>query len=211
MIHLILGGARSGKSSFAETWCLEHQKRAGNIEHKGLFYLATATFSDAEMLSRIEKHQQQRAKHWRLIECPLALGDELLLARESLSNMPHKTVPLYLIDCLTLWLNNVLFELGDDANSDRIQKSVDSFMNVIAQFSSAQASDIDIVLVANEVGLGVIPMGEVSRLFVDHAGWLNQRLAQLADKVTFIAAGLPMQLKPTLSLMSEQLIDNAAE
>lgn len=94
---------------------------------------------------------------------------------------------ILLIDCLTLWLNNQLFEYPEQ-----------NFNTLFSELLSAlQACKCDIFLVANEVGLGVIPMGEVSRTFVDQAGWLNQALAASVDKVTFIAAGLPMTLKDT--------------
>jgi adenosylcobinamide kinase / adenosylcobinamide-phosphate guanylyltransferase len=169
MIQLILGGARSGKSRYAEQLALATQKP--------VLYIATATASDEEMRTRIAHHQQQRPVNWKLRECPLDLIEAL--AEESQIN---QTI---LVDCLTLWLNNQLFHFP---NQD--------FSNLFdAMIKRIESNKADIIFVANEVGLGIIPLGEINRTFVDEAGRLNQRLAQVADKVFFIAAGLPLQLK----------------
>lgn len=169
MISLILGGARSGKSRYAE----QLAKRSA----LPVLYLATATALDEEMVARISHHQQQRPSEWQLCECPLLLAETL--AQES------KKAQCILVDCLTLWLNNQLFE---DPDQD--------FTLLFDQLlESLQGSTADIILVANEVGLGIIPLGEVSRKFVDEAGRLNQQLASIADEVLFIAAGLPLHLK----------------
>ncbi len=171
MIHLILGGARSGKSSFA----LSQVTQLSQANQKNVVFIATATASDGEMSERIIRHQAERPKHWTLIEEPLHLDQTINRCESS----------IVLIDCLTLWLNNQLFA---DPEQD--------FSVLFSQLQSALArSNCDLFLVSNEVGLGVIPMGEISRQFVDQAGWLNQALAKQADKVTFVAAGLPMQLK----------------
>ena len=169
MIQLILGGARSGKSRYAEQLAL--------ATHKPVLYIATAIASDEEMRARIAHHQQQRPTQWKLRECPLDLMGAL--AEESQKN---QTI---LVDCLTLWLNNQLFHFPNQDFSSL-------FDSLIKSIGSNKA---DIILVANEVGLGIIPLGEINRTFVDEAGRLNQRVAQVADKVFFIAAGLPVQLK----------------
>lgn len=169
MIQLILGGARSGKSRYAEQLALATQKP--------ILYIATATASDAEMAARIAHHQQQRPAGWQLRECSLDLI--AALAEES---QKEQTI---LVDCLTLWLNNQLFHFPNQ----NFARLFDALVNSIA------ATKTDIIFVANEVGLGIIPLGEISRTFVDEAGRLNQRLAQVADRVFFIAAGLPLQLK----------------
>ncbi|SON48482.1 Bifunctional adenosylcobalamin biosynthesis protein CobP [Vibrio tapetis subsp. tapetis] len=176
MIHLILGGARSGKSSYSEKQSLD----VATQHEKQLHYIATAISFDTEMESRIELHQQQRDKRWQLHECPTKVPNLL-------SCFAHQDV--ILVDCLTLWLNNVLFELGDDARSQDIERRVDELVNAIAGCKG------DIFLVSNEVGLGVIPMGNLTRKFVDHAGWMNQKIARVANNVTFVAAGLPLKMK----------------
>lgn len=176
MIHLILGGARSGKSSYSEKQSLD----IATHEDKQLHYIATAISFDTEMEKRIALHQQQRDHRWQLHECPTKVP-------ELLKNFTSKEV--ILVDCLTLWLNNVLFELGDDASSADIEYRVDELVVAIAHCKA------DILLVSNEVGLGVIPIGKVTRTFVDHAGWMNQKIAKTATNVTFIAAGLPLKMK----------------
>ena len=169
MIQLILGGARSGKSRYAE--------QLATATQKPVLYIATAIASDAEMAERIAHHQQQRPAEWQLRECSLDLIDALIEESQK-----DQTI---LVDCLTLWLNNQLFHFPkqDFANLfDSLVKGIES-------------STAEIIFVANEVGLGIIPLGEISRTFVDEAGRLNQRLAQVANRVFFIAAGLPLQLK----------------
>ena len=185
MISLILGGARSGKSRYAEQLAL--------ASNKPLLYVATATASDTEMAARIRHHQVARAQQsahtqqpWRLCESPL----ELIATLHSEGVQPQ----CILVDCLTLWLNNQLFHNPQ-------QDFTHLFSELIATAQTAQA---DIIFVANEVGLGVIPMGEISRCFVDEAGRLNQQLAAIADQVFFIAAGLPLCLKATAAESTKQ-------
>lgn len=169
MITFILGGARSGKSRYAE--------QLAQANNKPVLYIATATALDDEMAARIAHHQQQRPTDWQLRECPLELNTTL--AEESQKKQ------IILVDCLTLWLNNQLFHYPQQPFSDL-------YDGLIGSISNAKA---DIIFVANEVGLGIIPLGEISRTFVDEAGRLNQRIAQVADNVFFIAAGLPLRLK----------------
>lgn len=186
MIHFILGGARSGKSRFAEQQVLELAKR----ENKQAVYIATASVIDSEMESRITKHQLDRSDKgdcWQLIECPLALCDKLI---ELDSNRKNNNV--YLVDCLTLWLNNQLFSQHEATyaeQSQHLQKQIDNLLNALNDLH------MHIVIVSNEIGLGVIPMGESTRLYVDYCGWLNQGVAKIADKVTLVTAGIPLTLK----------------
>ncbi|GAK83815.1 adenosylcobinamide-phosphate guanylyltransferase [Vibrio ponticus] len=172
-IHLILGGARSGKSSYAESLALGSDKP---FRH----YIATATVTDDEMAQRIAHHQARRDEHWQLHEVPLELSS-------ALARLSEKDVVL--IDCLTLWMSNVIFEGGETASEQAINQRVEALIEALQHCAA------EVILVSNEVGLGVVPMGEVSRLFVDHAGWMNQALAKIADRVTFVAAGLPLSLK----------------
>ena len=169
MLQLILGGARSGKSRLAE----QVAKDSG----LSVVYIATAQALDEEMQQRIQHHQQQRPSHWQLSEEPIFLADQLLQVDQENQ--------LILVDCLTLWLTNLL--LAEDTALQ--QQQTEKLLKVLPQLKS------DIILVSNETGLGIVPMGEISRRFVDEAGRLHQALGQLADKVVFCVAGFPMILK----------------
>jgi adenosylcobinamide kinase/adenosylcobinamide-phosphate guanylyltransferase len=169
MLQLILGGARSGKSRLAE----QTAKETG----LSVIYIATAQALDTEMQQRIAHHQQQRPDGWQLCEEPIYLADQLLQL-----DQPDQ---LILVDCLTLWLSNLL--LAEDSALQ--QQQIQQLLNVLPQLKS------HIILVSNETGLGVVPMGEISRRFVDEAGRLHQALGQLANKVVFCVAGFPMILK----------------
>ncbi|HWV15581.1 MAG TPA: bifunctional adenosylcobinamide kinase/adenosylcobinamide-phosphate guanylyltransferase [Cellvibrio sp.] len=173
MISLVIGGARSGKSAFAQTLA------EGN--NKPVLYVATATASDNEMAERIAHHQRNRPLHWQLQEHPL----ELIAALEREAQLPQTI----LVDCLTLWLNNQLFH--------HPEQDFSQLASALAGVASRATADI--IFVANEVGLGIIPLGNLSRQFVDEAGRLNQALAKVADQVFFIAAGLPLTLKAIAS------------
>ncbi|MBJ2135032.1 bifunctional adenosylcobinamide kinase/adenosylcobinamide-phosphate guanylyltransferase [Paraglaciecola chathamensis] len=180
MLHFIIGGARSGKSNYALEQALALSQQSG----KNVTYVATATATDAEMAKRIARHQQERPAHWSLAEVPLNLTEYI----EQYSNekrVADSEPPILVIDCLTLWLNNHLYH----------QPEQDFSMLFQGVTQAIRASKASIIMVANEVGLGIIPMGEVTRQFVDQAGWLNQAVASNADHVTFVAAGLPMALK----------------
>lgn len=203
MIHLILGGARSGKSSYAENLCFDLQQQRQQQRQqsqtsyaKTPVYIATAQAFDEEMQARIAQHQQDRtAKNdklaWHLVECPLALAQ--LLRNENSNTETANNI--YLVDCLTLWLNNIIFSLGETAAQHQIHAETEQLIKAIEAFQ--QTNKQHLVLVANEVGLGVVPLGSVSRLFVDNAGWLNQNIAKIADSVTLITAGIPLTLKGT--------------
>lgn len=173
MIHLILGGARSGKSRHAEVI-------AKALSHP-VTYIATARPLDDEMQQRIDHHREQRPSEWRLIEEPIALAQQLKMI-----DQPQQII---LIDCLTLWLSNLL--LLDDCNPQYSQQTqaCEDLLELLPRLQS------DIILVSNETGLGVVPMGEMTRRFVDESGRLHQRLGKIADKVEFCVAGFPMLLK----------------
>ncbi len=168
-LALILGGARSGKSLYAETL----------IAGAGLpsLYLATAEARDDEMRLRIAAHRARRGASWTTIEEPLELANRLLAESEAETARP------ILIDCLTLWLAN-LMGAGSDTGYE--------IERLLAALSRTRAP---IVMVANEVGLGIVPENELARSFRDHAGKLNQRVAAIAERVVFVAAGLPLVLK----------------
>lgn len=177
---LVLGGARSGKSAHAE--------RLAAQSGKGVVYVATAGAGDAEMAQRIATHRAGRPAHWITIEEPLALATVLEQWRA-----PHRLV---LVDCLTLWLSNLLFTDGADypdvGRIDLPQRFHDERAALLAQLAR---DDGDVVFVSNEVGMGIVPFGAVTRAFADEAGRLNQAVAAACDSVVFVAAGLPLVLK----------------
>lgn len=169
MKQLILGGARSGKSTLAETIAIKSNKK--------VIYIATGQGLDEEMQARIQQHQAQRSVHWQTVEEPIALATAL-----AQFNHPQYCV---LVDCLTLWLTNCL--LNEDIHCWATQKN--ALLDELADFKG------NLILVSNEVGQGIIPLGEINRQFVDEAGWLHQRLSQECEKVIFVVAGLPQVLK----------------
>lgn len=169
MRSLILGGARSGKSALAERWAAESGYE--------VIYIATAERRDGEMHERIDTHRARRPAHWGSVEEPLALAEAL--RRHA---APGRCV---LVDCLTLWLSNLLC-LDDDA---RFERERDALLEAVVDVPGM------ILLVSNEVGLGIVPMGALSRRFVDEAGRLHQALAARCERVVFTAAGLPLMLK----------------
>lgn len=172
MRSLILGGARSGKSALAERIAMQSGRE--------VVYIATAQAGDDEMSARIAHHRARRPSHWRSVEEPLSLADALRRhARDD---------RCLLVDCLTLWLSNLLAH-ADDGRFIRERTALLNAMPTLAG---------EIVLVSNEVGLGVVPMGELTRRFVDEAGRLHQSLARDCDRVLFVAAGLPLALKGSL-------------
>ena len=169
MKQLILGGVRSGKSKMAEQQALD-----SGLE---VVYIATATAGDDEMHARIQKHQQQRPDNWQLVEEPLMLSDAL----QHHANSDR----CLLVDCLTLWLTNLL--LNEDEAFFKTQR--EAFINVITTLPG------QLIFVSNETGLGIVPMGKLSRRYCDEAGLLHQELAQLCDRVILSIAGLPQILK----------------
>ena len=166
-LTLVLGGARSGKSRYAEALV-----EAGAAE---ALYLATAEPLDDEMKARVAAHRARRGPCWTTLEAPLALAATLAAVAR-----PARPV---LVDCLTLWLSNVI-HAGRDVGAE-----IDSLLDTLPQPAGP------VVLVANEVGLGIVPSIRLARDFRDHAGRLNREVAARADRVVFVAAGLPLALK----------------
>lgn len=166
MKTLVLGGARSGKSSFAEN--------EAKISGKKLIYLATGWAGDEEMTLRIEHHKKSRGTQWLLIEEPLLLASTLLSTDCKDS--------VIVVDCLTLWLSNLL-------HKELLDRELNSLIKILPTLKSS------IYFVSNEVGSGIVPLGELNRQFADEAGRLNQKLAKICDQAYLIVAGLPIQLK----------------
>ncbi|APQ14028.1 bifunctional adenosylcobinamide kinase/adenosylcobinamide-phosphate guanylyltransferase [Pseudomonas oryzihabitans] len=171
MRELILGGARSGKSALAERLAAE--------SGLAVTYIATAGGSDAELARRIERHAARRPAHWALVEEPLALAERL--------QMLATPDTCLLVDCLTLWLTNLL--LLDDPQ--RLDQACAALLDVVPQLPGR------LIFVSNETGLGVVPLGELTRRYVDAAGELHQALATRCDRVVLTVAGLPLTLKGT--------------
>ena len=169
MHQLILGGARSGKSRLAETLATDSALP--------VIYIATSQPRDGEMNARVALHRQRRPAHWGLIEEPIELSRVL---RENAA-----TDRCLLVDCLTLWLTNLLM-LED---SERLALERDHLLETLATLPG------EIILVSNETGLGVVPLGELTRRYVDEAGWLHQALAERCQRVVLTVAGLPLTLK----------------
>ncbi|MGC6510874.1 MAG: bifunctional adenosylcobinamide kinase/adenosylcobinamide-phosphate guanylyltransferase [Myxococcota bacterium] len=167
-IHLVFGGARSGKSEFAE-------RLVQSLGGSKVSYMATAQAFDDEMRHRIDTHQRRRDNKWQTIEEPLH-------ASKALSKAEHPTV---LIDCITLLATNWLLQYDSDSAMKEIQRLV--------EVSKSRRGDV--VMVSNEIGLGVVPMNKLARGFRDDQGRINQRIAEIADSVTLVIAGLPLQLK----------------
>ena len=165
-VTLVLGGARSGKSAYAESL----------VAGPGAVYVATAEAIDDEMGERIARHRARRGAGWTTVEAPLDLAAALRANAPGASGV--------LVDCLTVWLGN-LMHAGRD-----IDREAGSLLESLA------VPPVPVVLVANEVGLGVVPDNPMARAFRDHAGRLNQALAARADRVVLVTAGIPFVLKP---------------
>ncbi|MEM1420070.1 MAG: bifunctional adenosylcobinamide kinase/adenosylcobinamide-phosphate guanylyltransferase [Pseudomonadota bacterium] len=166
----VLGGARSGKSRFAEELASKSQR--------GVIYIATAQAFDAEMADRIDRHRAQRPVDWRTVDAPLELPAALASARRSGA--------FVLVDCLTLWLSNTMLA----------ERDVEAACAELISALSEGDGEGDIACVSNEVGLSIVPDNPLGRRFRDAQGRLNQQVAAVADRVVFVAAGLPLQLKP---------------
>ena len=174
-ITFIIGGARSGKSSFA-------LNEASKIEGQKI-YIATAEALDEEMKERIEKHRKERGNDWDTCEEPVNISD-LLLTMNNKGNA-------VLLDCLTIWLSNILLraenaEQGHESPEESIRKFIDSLKKL---------NGPELFIVSNEVGAGIVPENKLARRFRDLAGTLNQQVAEIADEVYLVTAGIPVKIK----------------
>lgn len=183
---LILGGARSGKSTFAE--------RMAQVSGRPVAFIATATAGDEEMRERIARHRMERPAHWQTIEEPLDLVAAL---RRGASG-----ADVLLLDCMTLWLTNWLFRNGDISDDGKLVRSGELFhaevMREIERLVDAVRELTEgktLLVVSNEVGLGIVPDTPLGRVYRDMLGHINQRIAEAADRVYLLVAGLPIELK----------------
>lgn len=172
-IILISGGARSGKSRYAE-------QRAGELGRRQL-YIATAEIKDEEMAQRIAEHQKRRDNRWATVEEPVELA-EALLAQQG-------KIDCALVDCLTLWISNLLIR----QDGKYVEEKVDQLLKTLPQL------DFHVVLVTNEVGWGIVPDNPLARQFRDLTGWTNQRIAAAANEVVLTVAGIPMIVKKEMA------------
>ena len=176
-ITLLLGGARSGKSSYAQ--------RLADESGKSVTFLATAQALDDEMSARIKKHKAERPADWQTLEVPL----------DSASHVGQIKSDVVILDCMTLLATNLLMQFVKDDLVDEapftkaIHEEVDDLLVAI------RAGEKDWIIISNEIGLGLVPPYQMGRVYRDLLGWANQRLAREADKVIFMVAGIPMVVK----------------
>ncbi len=172
-VVLLIGGARSGKSSLA-------LKMAEAIEGPHC-YIATAEAKDEEMKQRIQAHRAQRSNLWQTIEEPLDL-------QGAINKAIHQGARVVLVDCLTLWVANLLERYGPEEAWSRVEKTLEFLKGL-------DHRDLNLLFVTNEVGAGVVPLNALARVFRDLAGTLNQAFAALAQEVNLVVAGLAMKIK----------------
>lgn len=173
MIELVLGGARSGKSIYAEQQAIKSEKQ--------VIYIATAEAGDAEMKTRIDLHRERRPQHWQTVEEPIKLAEVI----QQYSNKKS----CVLVDCLTLWLTNILFNKEGELQVAVFEKETEALYDVLSTCEGG------IIFVSNEIGQGIVAMDKMTRRFVDETGILHQKIATVSDKVVLLIAGLPQVLK----------------
>ncbi len=167
----VLGGCRSGKSSYA-------LETAQNFSADGNVFIATCIPGDDEMKSRVTRHQQERSRHWHTVEAPIHLPEAIAKAGGEAG--------ILLVDCLTLWISNLLME---DYDSDQIVDQIQSLTRAVG------SAACPVILVSNEVGTGIVPENKLARLYRDLVGSTNQAVAECADQVVWVVAGIPVTIK----------------
>lgn len=174
-LTFIIGGARSGKSTYAETLA---KKYPGNI-----LYIATAEALDPEMAERIEKHKEQRPGQWQTLEIPRQVGSEI--------GQRIQSADLILLDCLTMLVSNVILTASgnlDEPDEKKATQAVDAEIESLVQ--AIQNSKTDWIIVSNEVGMGLVPPYPIGRIYRDLLGWANRKVAAIADEVLLLIAGM---------------------
>ena len=170
-LTFVIGGCRSGKSTYA-------LQTAEKIPGDRKIFIATCVPQDDEMTQRVARHQKERSQIWTTVEEPLHLPAAIL------ENCPKADV--ILVDCLTLWVSNLLMKTGDEKK----------WKEAISQLSDAlKKASCPLILVSNEVGTGIVPENQLARQFRDIAGWLNQAVAKCAGQVVWMVAGVPVNVK----------------
>ncbi len=176
MLELVIGGARSGKSAYAQQSALEYCKQDSGRKKGDVLYIATATAGDNEMAMRIEQHKLSRPRDWQTIEEPIKLASVL----KQHANQSE----FIIVDCLTLWLTNLLA-----VDNEQAQREIALLFSTLPELTPS------VIFVSNEVGMGIVPLGEATRQFVDEAGRLHQRLAARCHRVTQMTAGIANRIK----------------
>lgn len=172
MIELVLGGVRSGKSQYA--------KQQAMATGKKVVYIATAEARDTEMQARIKRHRDDRPVHWQTIEEPIKLA---MIINNSAENT------CLLVDCLTLWLSNILFDKRGQLQQTLFETETNAFFDALSTFSG------QLILVSNEIGLGGVSMELMTRRFMDESGLLHQQIGKISDRVVLVTAGIPLLIK----------------
>ncbi len=182
-IILVTGGARSGKSNFAESLCIKQNNRTA--------YIATSIPFDDEMKNRVKKHQESRPKEWKTYE----IYKDIYSIVEELDNN-HDTV---IMDCVTLMVNNLMFTYGievDKATSQELNELEEYIKEQIKKLmETIKKTNLYFVIVSNEVGMGIVPENKLSRIYADFVGRANQLIAKYSDEVYFVVSGIPMKVK----------------
>lgn len=171
-ITLVIGGCRSGKSSFA-------LRQANAVQGKDKYYIATSVPTDTEMEKRVQKHRAERGSDWHTVEEAVNIHEKIDLLSPKAS--------VILVDCLTLWASNLLYQSYDSIQIDTAVKALEK---------SLAKSVCPVFLVSNEVGMGIVPENSLARQFRDVAGLINQRMAKAAHRVVLMVAGIDVQIKP---------------
>lgn len=172
----LLGGARSGKSAFAENWARENGQQ--------VLFVATAQAFDEEMCERITHHRASRPSHWNTLEAPVNVGAALL---------QYTAYDTLVLDCLTLLASNVLLQLPEDCSQEQADNAILAEVDLLLR--AYEASSATWLVVSNEVGMGIVPAYRLGRTYRDALGRVNQRMAQAADEVHLLVAGLAWRLK----------------
>ncbi len=197
---LILGGARSGKSTFAERLATSSRSTAGSVGSAGsVAFIATATAGDDEMRARIARHRASRPREWHTIEEPIDLAGAVRQA--------YKLADVLLLDCMTLWLGNILMQESEQSEcGEKGKEELHLTSNLFDELPLKQIEELlavvqsagpnkTLIVVTNEVGLGVVPAYPLGRVYRDTLGYVNQRLAQAADRVYLMVAGMAVDIK----------------
>ena len=182
-IILVTGGARSGKSNFAESLCIKQNNRTA--------YIATSIPFDDEMKERVKKHKESRPQNWKTYE----IYKDIYTIINDISK-EHKTV---ILDCVTLLVNNLMFTYGievDKATSQELDELEEYIKEQIKKLMEAiKKTNLYFVIVSNEVGMGIVPENKLSRIYADFVGRANQLIAKYSDEVYFVVSGIPMKVK----------------
>jgi adenosylcobinamide kinase/adenosylcobinamide-phosphate guanylyltransferase len=166
----ITGGCRSGKSRFALDYANQHYSKK--------LYLATSEILDEEMVRRVEEHKKSRGKEWLTVEEPIGVVEKI--------EQYQKQVEVILLDCITLWLSNLLLKWNDE---EKVRMEIERFTRALKEVWAS------LILVSNEVGMGIVPVDPLGRRFRDLSGMANQRIAEVADTVILMVSGMPIFLK----------------